>query len=111
MFKAILLDLDGTLLNIDMDYFLKHYFRKMVELAAQMGYTEGTRLVDQVWRSTEVMIADLNPESSNEEVFMRDFCQNWPYSQEEIKLFLITITRSVSPGSKTFVVPSPGYRK
>ena len=61
MYEAVLFDLDGTLLNIDMDYFLKHYFRKMLELAAEMGYEEGNRLVKQVWSSTEVMIADLNP--------------------------------------------------
>ncbi|MDD3272338.1 MAG: HAD family hydrolase, partial [Syntrophomonadaceae bacterium] len=102
MFKAVLLDLDGTLLNIDMDYFLKQYFGKMVELAAKMGFKEGNRLVDQVWRSTEVMIADLDPKSSNEEVFMRDFCQNWPYSLEEIKFFFERYYQEYFPRLKDF---------
>lgn len=108
MFKAVLFDLDGTLLNIDMDYFLKHYFRKMVELAAEMGYKEGNRLVDQVWRSTEVMIADLNPESSNEEVFMNDFCQNWPYSPEEITFFFERYYQECFPRLEGFCSPFPG---
>ena len=30
MFKAVLFDLDGTLLDIDMEYFIPQYFRKMV---------------------------------------------------------------------------------
>ena len=47
-FKGVIFDLDGTLLNIDMDYFLKHYFKKMVELAAEMGHEEETRLVEQI---------------------------------------------------------------
>ncbi|MBP8819915.1 MAG: HAD family hydrolase, partial [Syntrophomonadaceae bacterium] len=108
MFKAILFDLDGTLLNIDMDYFLKQYFRKMVELAVEMGYKEGTLLVDQVWRSTEVMIADLDPESSNEEVFMRDFCQNWSYSPEEITSFFERYYQECFPRLKDFCSPFPG---
>ncbi|MDD2373441.1 MAG: HAD family hydrolase [Syntrophomonadaceae bacterium] len=108
MFKAVLLDLDGTLLNIDMDYFLKQYFGKMVELAAKMGFKEGNRLVDQVWRSTEVMIADLDPKSSNEEVFMRDFCQNWPYSLEEIKFFFERYYQEYFPRLKDFCSPFPG---
>ena len=108
MFKAILFDLDGTLLNIDMDYFLKQYFRKMVELAVEMGYKEGTLLVDQVWRSTEVMIADLDSESSNEEVFMRDFCQNWPYSPEEITSFFERYYQECFPRLKDFCSPFPG---
>jgi FMN phosphatase YigB (HAD superfamily) len=33
MFKAVLFDLDGTLLNIDMDFFLRQYFAKMMEIA------------------------------------------------------------------------------
>ena len=108
MFKAVLFDLDGTLLNIDMDYFLKHYFKKMVELAAEMGHEEETRLVEQIWRSTEVMIADLNPESSNEEVFMKDFCQNWPYSEEEIRFFFNHYYQEYFPQLKDFCSPFPG---
>lgn len=108
MFKAVLFDLDGTLLNIDMDYFLKHYFRKMVELAAKMGYKEGNRLVNQVWRSTEVMIADLDPKSSNEEIFMRDFCQSWPYSPEEITSFFGRYYQECFPRLEGFCSPFPG---
>ncbi|MGS0763595.1 HAD family hydrolase [Syntrophomonas curvata] len=108
MFKAVLFDLDGTLLHIDMDYFLKQYFKKMVELAAEMGYREGSRLVEQVWNSTDVMIADLNHDASNEEVFMRDFYRNWPYPPEEFNLFFDRFYRERFPLLKEFCRPFPG---
>jgi HAD superfamily hydrolase (TIGR01549 family) len=108
MFKAVLFDLDGTLLNIDMDYFLKQYFRKMVELAAEMGYKEGGRLVEQIWSSTEKMIADLDPRSSNEEVFMRDFYKNWPYSPEEFNPFFEKYYEERFPRLKEFCSSIPG---
>lgn len=108
MFKAVLFDLDGTLLRIDMDYFLKQYFKKMMELAGEMGYREGSRLVEQVWRSTEVMIADLDPHTSNEEAFMRDFYQNWPYPAEEFNQFFDCYYRERFPLLQEFCGPFPG---
>ena len=38
MFKAILFDLDGTLLDINMDVFIRQYFSKMVAMAEEAGY-------------------------------------------------------------------------
>lgn len=108
MYKAVLFDLDGTLLRIDMDYFLKQYFKKMVELADEMGYQEGSRLVEQVWRSTDNMIADIDHDTSNEEVFMRDFYQNWPYPPEEFNLFFDRFYQERFPLLKEFCGPFPG---
>ncbi|HPF44563.1 MAG TPA: HAD family hydrolase [Syntrophomonadaceae bacterium] len=73
MFKAVLFDLDGTLLDIDMQQFLPHYFRQMVLMANSEGVADGHRLVEQVYKSTEIMIADKDPETTNEQAFMRDF--------------------------------------
>ena len=52
MFKAVLFDLDGTLLDIDMQRFLPHYFRQMVLMANSEGVADGHRLVEQVYKST-----------------------------------------------------------
>jgi hypothetical protein len=73
MFKAVLFDLDGTLLNIDMDVFLQHYFKKMALLAPDYGLKDSQRLIAQVWKSTDVMIANRDPAISNEDAFMSDF--------------------------------------
>lgn len=73
MFKAILFDLDGTLLDIDMDFFLTKYFEEMGRMAMVSGCCDSRQLVAQILESTEVMIKDLNPRTSNEEVFMQHF--------------------------------------
>jgi len=68
-----LFDLDGTLLDIDMDFFLPKYFGEMGRMAAAAGVCDPQRLVAQILSSTEVMIADLDAQTSNEKVFMRHF--------------------------------------
>lgn len=73
MFEAILFDLDGTLLDIDMNYFLPQYFNKMMVLAKTHGIKDVEQMAKQIYKSTDVMIEDINPQTTNEEVFMRDF--------------------------------------
>lgn len=73
MFKAILFDLDGTLLDIDMDFFLTKYFEEMSRMATVSGCCDPRHLVAQILESTEAMIRDINPQTSNEEVFMQHF--------------------------------------
>ncbi len=87
MFKALLFDLDGTLLDIDMDYFLKHYFKKMMEMAALSGYANVEKLVGQVYKSTGAMIANQDPRLRNEEVFKEDFFSKWEYPRKEFEGF------------------------
>ncbi|MDD3894019.1 MAG: HAD family hydrolase [Syntrophomonadaceae bacterium] len=73
MFKAVLFDLDGTLLNIDMQQFIPRYFHQMMIMAREEGIPDSGRLVEQVYKSTGVMIADKDPDTTNEQVFMSDF--------------------------------------
>lgn len=87
MFKAILFDLDGTLLDIDMDKFLQHYFHKMVSMAREEGYPDTDRLVEQVYRATDAMIRDRNPDLRNEEVFMQHFFGQWRVPRHEFEPF------------------------
>ncbi len=87
MFKAVLFDLDGTLLNIDMNFFLQKYFSRMQKMALEAGYNDSKGLVEQVFKSTGVMISDRNPEHSNEEIFMRDFFSNGRYPEKDFREF------------------------
>lgn len=87
MFKAILFDLDGTLLNIKMEVFLKYYFMEMMKLAAKAGFKDVKGLADQVFSSTDIMISDRSPDICNEDVFMKDFFNHCDYPEKETRAF------------------------
>jgi FMN phosphatase YigB (HAD superfamily) len=109
MFKAILFDLDATLLNIDMDYFLKHYFKKMTLMAKEFGITNYEQLYRQVWESTEVMIADLNSDTTNEDVFMKHFLNSdWFREQNNMREFFDFFYEEGFPQLKEYCKPFQG---
>lgn len=53
--KAVLFDLDGTLLPMDQDTFVKAYFKLLAKRLAPLGY-EAEKLIAAVWRGTEAMV-------------------------------------------------------
>lgn len=69
--KAVLFDLDGTLLPMDYDEFLKGYMGLLAKKAAGYGY-EPKSFVDAVWQGVRGMVKNTG-ESTNEEVFWRVF--------------------------------------
>ncbi len=111
MFEALLFDLDGTLLNIDMDYFLPRYFSRMASMAKEHGYRGADRLVEQIWSSTEKMIANTDYDKTNEEVFFEDFYRCWPDPPEEFNRFFDTFYRDVFPQLNVFCQPFPGVQQ
>lgn len=85
--KAVLFDLDGTLLDIDIDFFLQKYFERMVALARQFGIAGHDSLVQHIWRSTEAMIANKDVHRTNQEVFEEAFFRDFPEPPETMKPF------------------------
>ena len=83
MFEAILFDLDGTLLDIDMGDFFQYYFRAMSELAAEKGFGDPAQLVKLVDRCTWDMIRDRSGGNTNKEAFLDNFLARWPYSEDQ----------------------------
>lgn len=71
MLKAVLFDLDGTLLPMDQDAFLKAYFKGLVTKLAPLGY-DPKRLVDVIWKATGAMVMNQGI-GTNEEVFWQCF--------------------------------------
>jgi FMN phosphatase YigB (HAD superfamily) len=108
MFKAVLFDLDGTLLDIDMDYFIPQYFRKMVIMAREAGYSVADQLVEQVWQSTGAMIANRDSQLLNEEVFTENFYRNWPISREDFEPFFERFYDQGFPELQKHSRPFPG---
>lgn len=71
MLKAVLFDLDGTLLPMDQDEFTKGYFRLLARKLAPYGY-EPEALIDAVWHGTAAMVKN-DGSRTNEAAFWDDF--------------------------------------
>lgn len=71
MLKAVLFDLDGTLLPMDEEKFTNGYFELLSSYLEKVGY-EKQRLISTVWACTKRMIKN-NGEFFNEEVFWKEF--------------------------------------
>ena len=65
--KAILFDLDGTLVPMDQDVFVGDYFKRISMMLAPHGY-EPRQLIETIWKGTAAMIKN-NGEKSNEAAF------------------------------------------
>ncbi len=71
--RAVFFDLDGTLLPMDQDIFIKAYLGGLVKTLAPKGY-DPKGVADALWTSTRAMMKN-DGAVSNEEVFWRSFCQ------------------------------------
>lgn len=73
MIKAILFDLDGTLLPMDYDGFMKMYFGALSKKVAPLGY-EVENFVPNLWKSVKAMIVN-NGSKTNEDAFWQAFAK------------------------------------
>lgn len=64
---TVLFDLDGTLLPMDQEVFIKDYFGRLARKLAPYGY-EPKKLIEGVWAGTKAMIQNTG-EKTNEEAF------------------------------------------
>lgn len=69
--KAVLFDLDGTLLPMDQDAFMGLYFKALATKLAPHGY-DPKKLPEDVWAGTVVMVKN-SGEKTNEEAFWEFF--------------------------------------
>ncbi len=71
--KAVFFDLDGTLLPMDQDDFIKAYLGGLIKTLAPLGY-DPEAIGNALWASTRAMIRN-DGRVSNEERFWQSFCQ------------------------------------
>lgn len=64
---TVLFDLDGTLLPMDQDVFVKDYFGRLAAKLAPQGY-DPKKLVETIWRGTGAMVKN-DGSKTNEEAF------------------------------------------
>ena len=70
--KAVFFDLDGTLLPMDQDIFIKAYLGGLSGLLAPKGY-DPKAIAGALWKSTDAMVKN-DGNHTNEEVFWKNFC-------------------------------------
>lgn len=70
---TVLFDLDGTLLPMDQDIFVKAYFGGLCHRLAPLGY-EPSKLVDAIWQGTAAMVKN-DGSMTNEARFWKRFCE------------------------------------
>jgi len=83
MIRALLFDLDGTLLDNDMKTFLPRYFQALTAKMAHIFPPE--ELVRMLMASTRVMIRNNDPAKTNAQVFWEDFEPRSGHSREELE--------------------------
>jgi FMN phosphatase YigB (HAD superfamily) len=71
LLKAVLFDLDGTLLPVDTREFTNEYLKEVAGAVRQA--VEPRRFVQALLASTGKMVADRNPATTNADVFWADF--------------------------------------
>ena len=73
MIKTVFFDLDGTLLPMDQDEFIRAYFSGLVRKMAPHGY-EPQKLINAVWSGTAAMVENSGGRT-NEAVFWDKFAE------------------------------------
>jgi len=81
-YDAVLLDLDGTLIDIDLDMFIKAYIDALS--GRFKDHIPRNDFVAHLFGSTAVMVENSDPEKRNSEVFYEDFCKRIGFGKEEI---------------------------
>ena len=71
--KAVLFDLDGTLLPMDQDEFVRTYYKLLAVKLAPLGY-EPQKLIDSLFVGVKAMIKN-DGSKSNEDAFWDVFCE------------------------------------
>ena len=67
MVKTVLFDLDGTLLPMDQDVFVKDYFSRIAGKIAPRGY-DPKEMINMIWQGTRAMVKN-DGSRTNEEAF------------------------------------------
>ena len=79
--KTILFDLDGTLLPMDLDIFIKKYFQALTRRFADKMDPE--KFIEDLNISTMAMIKSEDSKRTNQEIFIEDFFERVPLDKEE----------------------------
>lgn len=106
--RAILFDLDGTLLQNNMDVFLPPYLQMITARMAHLIPPE--RFMSHLLRATEIMMAN-DGHATNEEVFAAAFYPLTGHSREEIEPVFLNFYTNDYPSLRKYTQRTPEARQ
>jgi FMN phosphatase YigB (HAD superfamily) len=106
--RAVLFDLDGTLLSNDMDVFLPHYFRLLTARVAHLVPPDG--FMTHLMQATRAMLAN-DGHTTNEEAFAREFYPRVARSREELEPIFQDFYANDFPALRQYTQPKPEARQ
>lgn len=108
MVKAVLFDLDGTLLPMDNDYFTKCYLKLLGKKFYELGY-DGEKCIKGVWNGLKHMVGN-DGSMSNEDAFWKGFDQvmasDLTHERAQLNTLLLGFYQNEFHGAKAATAPS-----
>lgn len=105
MIKAILLDLDDTLLRTNMSTFLPMYFQALGR--HMQAFLSADELIPLILQSTAKMMEDSDPEKTNQDVFDSHFFPGLNHDPEEVKTAIRQFYEDEFPKLRQYTNPMP----
>ncbi len=109
MLKAILFDLDGTLLGNEMDNFIPAYFKAITNYMAHLIPPD--RLIAEVMAGTQAMDANDGTGPTNQETFERFFFPRFDQDREELEPLFHQFYREHFPKLRPLTQQRPAARR
>ena len=108
-YQGIFFDLDGTLLPMDNDTFVKNYLGLLAKTVAHLGYTpEG--LIPAIWKGVAAMMKN-DGSRTNAEAYWEAFCSVFGESAYEHLPYFDAFYRNEFHGVKALTSPTPSARE
>lgn len=109
MIRACLFDLDGTLLPLDTESFVRIYLK---ELAGKVKHLIAPdKLIQSIWEATEAMIKSEEEKQTNEQIFEREFIKRTGLDRETIWPSFNQFYEQDFPKLSKYTKASPWSRK
>lgn len=109
MLRAVLFDLDGTLLRVDTYAFVEAYVRLLAGHFANV--VEPDRLVPRLLAATQAMMASYDPALTNQQVFASAFYPALGLSEGETAPGIAEFYERVYPQLRSLTAPDPAARR
>ncbi len=107
--KAVLFDLDGTLLPMDQDEFMKVYMKGLCGKLAPMGYG-AEELANAIWHGVRAMYRNKG-KYTNESVFWHTFRKHCPDMPEDTAEYLNSYYENEFDEVSSVATPDPNAKK